>query len=72
MTTRLEQKEKFILAVSKYLVENQAGKSIVLQNESETQLPHPWAREWSKVRAASPIFGYATEEEVAQALRELL
>ncbi len=73
MSTRLENKERFIQAVARYLVENQASKSIALEMESKIPPPiHAWAKEWADVRNAAPIFGYATVDETAEALRELL
>ena len=70
--TRLEKKKAFIAELAKYLADNQAEKGIALQLESKLRPVVPWAREWAKVRGASPLFGYPTIEEAEAQLTEFL
>jgi hypothetical protein len=44
------------------------GKSIALPESAMV----PWAREWARVRAASPVTGYATLEEAVASLKDFL
>jgi hypothetical protein len=63
---RLRRKSEFIDALAKFLVENQAMKSIRLQ------MLEPLALEWAELRNKSPLHGYPTVEEAKQDLREFL
>lgn len=65
------RKAQFIIKLAAYLVENQAGKSISLEMESESAMV-PWAHEWARVRSASPIHGYPTLEEAVAILEDFL
>jgi hypothetical protein len=58
--------KKFLKAIAAYLVDNQAGKSIALQVETQrgthTMMPK-WAAEWVVSRNSIGVFGYPTVEE---------
>lgn len=58
------RKNKFIIKLAAFLVENQAGKSIALEMESPSAIV-PWAHEWARVRAETPLSGYPTLPEAA-------
>ena len=73
---RLARKARFIRALAEFLEGNSAGKSIALEFEGR----HPpllpgipkWAAEWSKLRSATPLFGYLGVEEAERQLWEFL
>jgi hypothetical protein len=58
-----ERKKEFIRALAEFLVGNEARKSIELQMGKES------AKEWSKLRSATPLFGYYPNIE--KAVKEL-
>jgi hypothetical protein len=66
---RAERKREFVRALAEYLAGNQAGKSILLQMGG---MAGEFAREWAKVRAASPLDGYPTVEEAEEILTAFL
>lgn len=75
MVTREAKKEIFMREIAKFLVENQAGKSIALQMEFERPKGDPrpsLAKEWAKLRGAADLHGTPTEEDALQTLRKLL
>jgi hypothetical protein len=62
----MKDKAKFIEALAEYLVGNEIEMSIRLQ------MGKPDAKLWSKVRNASPLFGYyGGSEGMAKAIKEL-
>lgn len=63
-SAHLEKKQQFIQAIAEYLCQDSASKSI------ELEMGRTRAKEWAKVRNASPIFGYATVEEAQKTLAE--
>lgn len=62
---RLQAKSRFIRAIAEFLCSDVGRKSI------ELEMGKPGAKEWSALRCASPIRGYATVDEGEQILREL-
>jgi len=73
---RLEQKKAFIKELAKFLVDNQAGKSINLELFDRRPLmpgiPN-WPKEWAELRNAVPgLFGYPTIRETELILKEFL
>ncbi len=59
-------KTKFIEAMADYLVGNEVEMSVKLQMGKED------ARLWSKIRNATPLFGYyGGSEGMAKAIKEL-
>ena len=65
--TRLERKKVFIHALAEYLGgTNQVRKSIEIEMGESSGL------EWSKLRSATPLFGYPSVEEAEQQLTEFL
>jgi len=56
-------KKEFIRILAEFLVGNEAKKSIELQMGKES------AKEWSKLRGATPLFGYYPDVE--KAIKEL-
>lgn len=71
----MSKKELFIKALAKFMAGNAAAKSIAAQVEGKTS-PHPlkpsWAKEWSEVRNAGPMLGWASVEETEEKLRKFL
>ncbi len=61
-----KDKQKFIEELAKYMVENQARKSILLETGDEQ------AKEWSKLRNLTPIFGWVSVDEAKQVLMDFL
>lgn len=59
----MKTKEEFIKALADYLVGSEALKSVQLQMGS------PSAKEWAKLRDATPLFGYYPDKE--KAIKEL-
>ena len=72
MNTRLERKQRLIEALAHFLVDNQAGKSIMLQMEVARSPIVPFAKEWATLRGASTLHGYPTFDEAVESLKELL
>ena len=56
-------KKEFIRILAEFLVGNEAKKSIELQMGKES------AKEWSKLRNATPLFGYYPD--INKAIKEL-
>lgn len=69
-----DRKELFVRVLAKFLVDNQAGKSIAMELEARHPPVHGivWAQEWAALRNATPLFGYPTVEEAEKALTEFL
>jgi len=71
-----ERKEEFIVKLAEFLVNNQVGKRIALQAESQQKTIPPgfpqWASEWAQLRSATPLFGYPSVEEAVEQLKEFL
>jgi len=63
---RRDKKVSFIKALAKFLVGDQAAKSIWLEMEK------PLAKEWADLRNHTPIFGWIGEEEAEKILTEFL
>jgi hypothetical protein len=64
---RLQRKRRFIRALAEYLAgTNQVAMSIGLE------MGKPDAKEWAKVRSASPLFGYPTVDEAEKELTDFL
>lgn len=61
-----ERKKQFIHELAVFLVGNQARKSIELEMGKES------AKEWARLRNATPLFGYPTVEEAEAQLSEFL
>jgi hypothetical protein len=59
-------KTEFIRKLAEYLVEDQAGKSILLQAGNKG------AKAWAALRGATPLHGYLTVEEAVATLTEFL
>ena len=59
-------KERFIKALAKYLVGNQAEMSIKLQ------MGKPEAKTWAEMRSATPLQGYPTVDEAEEVLERWL
>jgi hypothetical protein len=59
-------KPEFIRKLAEYLVEDQVGKSILLQMGDEG------AKAWAALRGATPLDGYPTVEEAVTTLTEFL
>lgn len=59
-------KKIFLKRLTKYLVFNQAFKSMELQMGKES------ANEWADLRGSTPLFGYPSVEEAEQILGEWL
>ena len=59
-------RERFVVALAKFLVENQAAKSINLQMGQVS------AKEWAALRSTTPLTGYPTCQEAEGILREWL
>jgi hypothetical protein len=75
MVTRETKKQVFIEQLARFLVENQAGKSIALQMESGRPESDPrpaLAKEWAKLRGASTLQGYPELPEAIETLTALL
>lgn len=67
MNNRIERKQEFIKELAEYLAgDDQALKSIRLALGTED------ARQWAKLRAASPLFGWCSAEEAERELTEFL
>lgn len=62
----MKTKAQFIHELAKYLVGDQAKKSIELQMGKES------AKQWAKLRSATPLFGYPTVEEAEAELTKFL
>ena len=60
------RKAEFIAALAKYLVEDQARKSIELQMGQES------AKEWAHLRSLTPLSGYPSVEEAQEELEDFL
>lgn len=56
--------EKFIEGLAKYLVENTAMYSMMLQ------IGKPEAQLWSEIRSCTNLFGYPPLEEAKETLRQ--
>lgn len=56
----------FIRKLAEYLVEDQVGKSILLQTGDRG------AKAWATLRGATPLHGYLTVEEAVATLTEFL
>jgi hypothetical protein len=81
---RQKRLDKFVDALTEFLVGNQAAKSIALEIETKTKTGSPledyiaqnvcpkWAAEWAKLRNATPLFGYPTVEEAKRTLKAFL
>jgi hypothetical protein len=70
-----QPKQQIILALADFLVANQAGKSILLQQESTRPSDDPRPRvmkEWAKLREVFGIHGWPSREEAIKDLTELL
>jgi hypothetical protein len=65
-TTEPDRKDLFIDALAEYLVKDQAAMSIHLE------MKQPFALAWAKLRGATPLFGYPTQEEAVKLLRQWL
>jgi hypothetical protein len=61
-----ERRAIFIKKLARYLVGDQARKSIELQMGKQD------AKEWADIRGATPLFGYPTVEEAEKKLTEFL
>jgi hypothetical protein len=61
-----ERKQAFIKELAKFIAGDSARKSIELQMGKES------AKEWAKLKMASPVFGYATVEEAEKQLTDFL
>jgi len=72
VSERLKRKTAFIKQLAHFLVADQAGKSVMLEIEAVSAPVIPWAREWAKLRDATPLFGYPTVEEAEAALMDFL
>ena len=60
------RKNVFIMELAEFIAGNQARKSIELQMGKES------AKEWAKLRGASPVFGYGTVDEAYEVLVDFL
>lgn len=69
---RLAKKREFIKALAKFLVGDQAKKSILLDPRMEGSPFYSVVKEWAELRGASPLFGYPTISEAEEVLEELL
>lgn len=72
MGQRLEKKRAFIKALAKFLVGDQAKKSILLDPKMG---PSPFSsliKEWAELRGHTPLHGYPTMIEAVEALEEFL
>jgi hypothetical protein len=61
-----ERKRLFVKALAKFLTDNQAHKSILLE------MGKPEAIAWRDLRQTTPLFGWPTAEEAEKALSEWL
>ena len=60
------RRKVFIMELAEFIAGNQARKSIELQMGKES------AKEWAKLRGASPVFGYGTVDEAYEVLLDFL
>lgn len=63
---RAREKRAFIALLARYFAENQSIKSAMLETGS------PAAKDWAKLRAATPLYGYPTVEEAERILADFL
>ena len=61
MSQKLERQQNFVKELAQYLVGNEARNSIGLQMGKES------AKEWLRLRSATPLFGYYPDIERAEA-----
>lgn len=67
------RQQRFVTQLARFLVENQAGKSIRL--ELERMRPGAivtLAKEWAELRATTPLLGYPTVEQAETELADFL
>lgn len=64
--SEFDDKDRFIEVLAEYLVKDQAAMSIHLE------MKQPFALAWAKLRGATPLFGYPTQEEAVTQLRKWL
>lgn len=64
--TTLRQRKLFLKELTKFLVDKQSEKSVMLQ------LGRPLAKEWAELRSTTPLFGYPNLKEAEQVLGEFL
>lgn len=70
-----QKKTDFIDLLARFLVENQAGKSILLEMETKRggSDPRPLlAKEWAALRQAAGLRGYLGQNEAVETLTDLL
>lgn len=67
------RRDVFVRQLAEFLAGDQGGKSIALELEMRGP-PRviQWAREWSRLRGATPLFGYPTVEEAEAELKRFL
>jgi hypothetical protein len=59
-------RDRFVKALASFLADRAAFKSIALESGNG------WAKEWSALRNATPLFGYPSAEEAAVTLEAFL
>lgn len=65
-----QHRKAFVKELAKFLVGDQASKSISL--EARGQLTGEWARAWADLRQRTPLSGYPTVEEAERTLSDFL
>ena len=56
----------FLDALTEFLTGDAGSKSIYLE------MGKPWAKEWAKLRSATPLHGYVSGDEARGVLKEFL
>lgn len=72
MRARLEKKREFIRALAKFLVGDQAKKSLLLDPRMAGSPFSSLVKEWAELRGTTPLFGYPTLSEAEELLEEFL
>jgi len=66
-----DQKKRFIAQLARFLSDNLAGKSILLEMETKHPKPGPLpnlAKEWAELRSASPVHGWSDVKSTEETL----
>lgn len=72
---KADKKQVFIQELAHFLVDNQVGKSILLQVEANLHRPPGcpiMIKEWAHLRSVSGLFGYPDFEEAVRQLTDIL